>query len=130
VEPPLGLAAVETLAERHRAAGLEVTVHVNGSRRELAPGVDQAAYRILQEGLTNAARHGRGRAEVNIAFGSSALEITLTNPVPPDSVARDGGHGIVGMRERAALLGGSLQADVVDGLFRVRARLPDGDERE
>jgi len=130
VEPPLGLAALDTLAERHRAAGLEVMVQVDGSRRELAPGVDQGAYRILQEALTNAARHGNGRADVDIAFGSSALEITVTNPVPPDSVAAGGGHGIVGMRERAALLGGNLQSSAADGVFRIDARLPYADVRE
>lgn len=130
VEPPVGLGALDILAERHRAAGLEVTVDVDGSRRELVQGVDQAAYRILQEALTNAARHGSGRAEVDIAFGSSALEITVTNVVPPDSVAAEGGHGIVGMRERAALLGGSLTAGVTDGSFRVQARLPYAGERE
>jgi signal transduction histidine kinase len=130
VEPPLGLAALDTLAERHRAVGLEVAVHVDGSRRELAPGLDQAAYRILQEALTNAARHGSGRAEVDITFGSSALEITVTNPVPPDSVAAGGGHGIVGMRERAALLGGNLQSSGADGVFCIDARLPYADVRE
>jgi signal transduction histidine kinase len=130
VEPPLGLAALDTLAERHRAAGLEMTVHVDGSRRDLAPGLDQAAYRILQEALTNAARHGRGRAEVDITFGSSALDITVTNPVPPDSVAVGGGHGIVGMRERAALLGGSLRSSAADGVFRIDARLPYADVSE
>jgi len=130
VEPPLGLAALDTLAERHRAAGLEVMVQVDGSRRELAPGLDQAAYRILQEALTNAARHGHGRAEVDITFGSSALEITVTNPVPPDSVADGGGHGIVGMRERATLLGGSLQSSAADGVFRIDARLPYADVSE
>jgi signal transduction histidine kinase len=130
VEPPLGLAALDTLAERHRAAGLELTVHVDGSRRELAPGVDQAAYRILQEALTNAARHGDGRAEVDLTFDSSALEITVTNPVPPDSPADGSGHGIVGMRERAALLGGTLQSTAADGVFRIDVRLPYGDVRE
>jgi signal transduction histidine kinase len=130
VEPPLGLAAVEMLAERHRAAGLEVTIRENGSRRDLAPGVDQAAYRILQEALTNAARHGTGSAEVDIAFGSDALEITATNPVPPGSATAGGGHGIVGMRERAALVGGSLEAGSADGAFRVEARLPYGGKRE
>jgi signal transduction histidine kinase len=130
VEPPLGLAALDTLAERHRAAGLEVTVRVDGSRRELAPGVDQAAYRILQEALTNAARHGSGRAEVGISFGSSELEITVSNPVPPGSVAAGGGHGVVGMRERAALLGGNLQSNAADGVFRIDARLPYADVRE
>jgi signal transduction histidine kinase len=130
VEPPLGLAALDTLAERHRAAGLEVTVRVDGSRRALAPGLDQAAYRILQEALTNAARHGSGRTDVDMTFGSSALEITVTNPVPPDSVAAGGGHGIVGMRERAALLGGSLQSSADESVFRIDARLPYADVSE
>ena len=126
VEPPLGVAALDTLAERHRAAGLEVTVNVAGSRRELAPGVDQAAYRVLQEALTNAARHGSGQAEVDVTFGSGALEITVTNPVLPDSIAAGAGHGIVGMRERAALLRGDLQSSAADGVFRIEARLPYG----
>jgi signal transduction histidine kinase len=130
VEPPLGLTALDTLAVRHRTAGLEVTVQVNGSRRELAPGLDQAAYRILQEALTNAARHGSGRAEVHITFAPSALEITVTNPVTPDSVVAAGGHGIVGMRERAALLGGNLQSSAADGVFRIDTRLPYADVRE
>jgi signal transduction histidine kinase len=130
VEPPVGLAALDLLAERHRSAGLDVAVEVNGSPRELLPGVDQSAYRILQEALTNAARHGSGPAEVNIAFGSSALEITVTNVVPPDSVAAGGGHGIVGMQERAALLGGRLTAGAADGVFVVQARLPYAGERE
>ena len=130
VEPPVGLGALDILAERHRAAGLEVTVDVDGTRRELAPGLDQAAYRILQEALTNAARHGSGGAEVDIAFGSSELEITVTNVVPPNTVVAGSGHGIVGMRERVALLGGSLVAGVIDRVFRVQARLPYGGERE
>jgi signal transduction histidine kinase len=125
VEPPPGLAALETLVDRYRAAGLAVTVRVDGSRRPLTPGVDQAAYRILQEALTNAARHGRGGAEIEIVFGPSTLEVAVTNPTAPDASARNGdGHGLVGMRERAQLLGGSLEAAFGDGAFRVRARLP------
>jgi signal transduction histidine kinase len=127
VEPPPGLAALETLAARYRASGLEVTVKIDGSRRQLAPGVDQAAYRILQEALTNAVRHGTGSAEVDIAFGESVLEVTVTNPAPAGAV-NGRGHGIVGMRERAELLGGSLEASAVDGVYRVRARLPCGEE--
>jgi signal transduction histidine kinase len=127
VEPPPGLAALETLAERYRASGLEVTVNVDGSRRPLAPGVDQAAYRILQEALTNAARHGRGSADVEVMFGVKAVELTVTNATRRDgSAPAGGGHGIVGMRERASLLGGSLDADASNGLFRLRARLPYG----
>jgi signal transduction histidine kinase len=129
VEPPPGLAALETLAERHRASGLAVAVKLDGSRRQLAPAVDRAAYRILQEALTNAARHGRGSADVEVTFGREALELTVTNPRPHTATQADG-HGIVGMRERTELLGGSFEAAPVDGLFRIRARLPyDGGER-
>jgi signal transduction histidine kinase len=127
VEPPPGLAALETLAARYRASGLEVAVRIDGSRRQLAPGVDQAAYRILQEALTNAVRHGSGSADVEIAFGPSVLEVTVTNPAPAGAV-NGRGHGIVGMRERAQLLGGTLEAGAVDGVYRVRARLPCGEE--
>jgi signal transduction histidine kinase len=131
VEPPPGLAALETLAERHRASGLKVTVRIDGSRRPLPPGVDQAAYRILQEALTNAARHGRGSADVQVAFRSSAVELIVTNAARSDGAgaAPGGGHGIVGMRERASLLGGNLETATSDGLFRVRARLPYGGEQ-
>jgi signal transduction histidine kinase len=124
VEPPLGLAALGSLAERHRAAGLAVSIHTRGSRRPLPPGLDQAAYRILQEALTNAARHGDGRAEVDVSFGATALELAVTNPTRPDRAPVGSGHGIVGMRERAVLLGGALEAGASNGVFSVRARLP------
>jgi signal transduction histidine kinase len=126
VEPPLGLAALETLAERHRSSGLAVSTDTRGERRALPPGLDQAAYRIVQEALTNAARHGNGDAGVEITFGPSALELVVSNPTRPDRPPAAAGHGIVGMRERAALLGGSLDASASNGLFRVRARLPYG----
>jgi signal transduction histidine kinase len=126
VEPPPGLAALETLAQRHRAAGLDVATGIRGDRRPLSPSVDRGAYRILQEALTNAARHGAGSAEIDVAFDPSALEITVANPVRPDHSARDtrGGHGLVGMRERAALLGGSVETTVREGRFCLHARLP------
>jgi signal transduction histidine kinase len=126
IEPPTGLAALETLAERHRTAGLAVQVDVEGNRRPLAPSLDQAAYRIVQESLTNAARHGSGPAEIVIAYGESQLELTISNPLTAGSNgdAVEGGHGILGMRERAALLGGSLDTGVGDGRFRVYAQVP------
>jgi signal transduction histidine kinase len=130
VEPPPGLAALHTLVERHRSSGLEVIVRNDGAPRQLAPGVDQAAYRILQEALTNAARHGRGSAEVDIAFGKETLDLTVTNPAAR-GVTPGQGHGIVGMRERTVLLGGGFEAGVQEGRFRVRARLPySGGERQ
>jgi signal transduction histidine kinase len=123
VEPPPGLAALNTLADRHRSAGLPVTISISGERRSLPAGVDRAAYRILQEALVNASRHGSGRADVELVFRPDALEITVANPVGSDA-PNGGGHGLVGMRERAALLGGSLDALASDGVFRVLARLP------
>jgi signal transduction histidine kinase len=126
VEPPPGLAALETLAERHRSAGLSVDVRERGSRRPLSPALDQAAYRILQEALTNAARHGDGSAEIEISFGPSSLELSVSNPTAPERARGGPGHGLVGMRERAVLLGGSLDTEATDGIFRVRARLPYG----
>jgi signal transduction histidine kinase len=125
VEPPPGLAALDGLVERHRAAGLEVSVETRGRRRRLARRADQAAYRILQEALTNAARHGIGHAEVDIAFGESAVELTVTNPAGGDEV--QDGYGLVGMRERAALLGGTLETATSNGHFRLRASLPYGE---
>jgi signal transduction histidine kinase len=126
VEPPPSVAALDGLVERHRAAGLDVTASVSGDVRPLPRGVDRAAYRILQEALTNAARYGAGSAEVRLDFGRSELELTVDNAVRGDGdawVAGDG-HGIVGMRERAALLGGSLEVGTQSGLFRLQARLP------
>jgi signal transduction histidine kinase len=124
VEPPVGLAALETLAERHRAAGQAIAIRIDGERRPLGPGVDQAAYRILQESLTNAARHGSGEAAVEIAYREAALELTVSNALRSNGARHDGGHGILGMRERAALLGGSLRAAPAGDTFRVQARLP------
>jgi signal transduction histidine kinase len=126
VEPPAGLAALGALADRHRAAGMEVTVDVAGDRRPLPASVDRGAYRILQEALTNAARHGNGSAAVEIEFDDGALALSVANRLPANGPARPpgGGHGVVGMRERAALLGGSLEAGERGGEFRVSARLP------
>jgi signal transduction histidine kinase len=128
VEPPLGLAALEMLAERHRSAGLAISIRERGPKRLLSSGLDQAAYRILQEALTNAALHGDGSAEIEIAFGPSSLELAVTNPTRPGTPPAEGGHGIIGMRERATLLGGSLDAGASDGRFRLRAHLPYGGE--
>jgi signal transduction histidine kinase len=130
VEPPPGLAAVDGLVERHRAAGLEVTTEVSGQRRPLPPGVDRGAYRILQEALTNAARHGDGSARVELAYRADALELSVANPLPRGRAnnASGGGHGVIGMRERAALLGGSLEAGPRDGGFQLKARLPFSDK--
>jgi signal transduction histidine kinase len=124
VEPPLGLAALHSLADRYRVAGLAIDVHVDGPARPVPRGLDQAAYRILQESLTNAARHGSGAAEVGVHYREGELELTVANPVAGVNGPAAGGHGILGMRERASLLGGTLDARRDNGEFRVHARLP------
>ncbi len=127
VEPPAGLAAVSTLQALHRAAGFSVEVHTSGAVTPLPPSVDQAAYRILQEALTNAARYGTGAADVEIGYAGDRLELAVTNLLPPGAPhahGNHGGHGILGMRERAALLGGTVRAGRQDRQFVVRAALP------
>jgi signal transduction histidine kinase len=124
---PVGLVSLDRLTASHREAGLDVTVDASGTPRRLGAAADQAAFRILQEALTNAARHGTGSARVGLVFADDWLELTVINPVPyglsPPVAA---GHGLVGMRERASLLGGTLEAGRVNGVFRVHARLAYG----
>ena len=130
VEVPSGLASVDTLIAHHTSAGLDVSVGTSGAPHTLASTVDQAAYRILQEALTNAARHGAGTARIELAFGESALELTVVNPVLAGHRARSArGHGLTGMRERATMVGGSLDAERANGAFRVHAHLPYGTHR-
>jgi signal transduction histidine kinase len=123
VEPPPGIAALDQVVARHRAAGLDVTATYRGPRRTLPPRVDTAAYRIVQEALTNAARHGDGRVELDVRFGDDALEVAVANPVAAGAVPGDG-HGLIGIRERATLLGGTLDAEAREDRFEVRACLP------
>nr|WP_221373941.1 histidine kinase [Actinoplanes polyasparticus] len=121
---PADTVALEELVDRHRASGLDVSATFHGARRGLPSGVAWAAYRILQEALTNAARHGSGTADVRMSYGPAAVDIEVSNPV---GVRRrsGGGLGIVGMRERAALLDGTLEAATGEaGTFRLSARLP------
>jgi signal transduction histidine kinase len=100
-------------------------VHVlrRGDERPLAPAVDQAAFRIVQEALTNAGRHGGSPVGVEIEYGPDALALLVTNPAAR-TAARGAGHGLVGMKERAALLGGELVAGLDGAVYRVRAELP------
>ncbi|TMR95063.1 sensor histidine kinase [Nonomuraea basaltis] len=130
VAAPLGLASLDTLIAHHTAAGLRVQLDVTGTPRPLGTAADQAAYRILQQALTNAARHGTGNAQIDLGFTETEVKLTVTNPVRTGGTPRrSGGHGLIGMRERATLLGGSFEAVHVDGVFRVHARIPDGGHR-
>jgi signal transduction histidine kinase len=128
--PPLSpapdLATVEALIEQVRSQG-EVRFQVVGSRPDRVPeAVQLAAYRIVQESLTNSRRHAPGApAEVTIAFGGDRLRLTIENStIDGQNDGVTGGTGILGMRERAAALGGSLEAGRNGGCFRVAAELP------
>ena len=116
---------VERLAAGFRGAGIEVAVAVTGTPRPLAAGADLAAYRILQEALTNVLRHAPGaRADVRVDYGPEvvALEVRDAGNGPP--APAPAGHGLIGMRERAEIFGGTLEAAPHDDGFRVRAVLP------
>jgi signal transduction histidine kinase len=119
------LARVVVLVEHTAAAGLALDVERTGPARPHPGPTDRAAYRIVQEGLTNAARHGAGDARLRLHYGETALEIEITNPIAAASVVPgSGGRGIIGMRERAGLLGGALSAGEHDGRFELTATLP------
>ena len=128
LSPQPEIARVETLIERARQAGLEVSFESEGEPRPVAPAVDLSAYRIVQEALTNAAKHaGRCRAAVALRWRQRTLELEVTNDgAPPASHdEHSSGRGMIGMRERAAVVGGELEAGPSEnGGFRVRARLP------
>jgi signal transduction histidine kinase len=133
-EPAAGLDRLPALVASSRATGLPVDLVVEGEARPLPPAIDAAAFRIVQESLTNVIRHaGPARATVAVRHGDDGLEIEVTDDgrgAPSDPAGAAGaigatGHGLAGMRERVALLGGAFDAGSrPDGGYRVRARLP------
>jgi signal transduction histidine kinase len=125
--PQPGLDGLDELVEHVRAAGLLVSVRVEGERRPLPSGVDLSAYRIVQEGLTNTLKHaGPARAEVLVRYGDRELELRISDDGRGHGRGTNGGgHGLVGMRERVALYGGALEAGPrPEGGFRLMVRLP------
>jgi signal transduction histidine kinase len=126
-----GLGQLDSLMARVRAGGLPVTMTVTGAERPLPPDVDQAAYRIVQEALTNVSRHaGHACASVHLHYTPETLSIQVdddgTATVTSTGTRPSGpGLGLVGMRERVTALGGRLQAGPQgNGGFQVRAELP------
>jgi signal transduction histidine kinase len=125
--PQPGMDEVQRLVDQVRETGLPVQLEIEGDRRPLAPGVDLAAYRILQEALTNVMKHaGPSHARVAVRFGERTVELEVADDGRgPSAGANGGGHGLIGMRERVALYGGSLETRPgADGGFVVRASLP------
>jgi signal transduction histidine kinase len=130
-DPQPGLERVPDLIEEARATGLDVELVEEGERRRVPPGVDLAAYRIVQEGLTNARKHaGRVAATVRVRYSSEEVEVEIENAAGSGGPGGGSGHGLVGMRERVRVYGGTLETGPDgNGRYRVLARLPLGGER-
>ncbi len=128
LEPQPGVRELPTLIERTRQAGLEATLSVEGAPRELPAAVDLSVFRIVQEALTNVIRHAHAhRATVTLGYAPDALEVTvLDDGTGPNGDRSEGGHGLVGMRERVALFGGELETGprTYGNGYGVRALIP------
>ena len=129
LEPQPGLAGLGALVEKVRAAGLDVELAVEGEPATLSPGIDLSAYRIVQEGLTNALKHaGPTQAWVRLRYTAERVELEVVDDGPSNGVVpgpAHEGHGLVGMRERVTLYGGSLEAGArPGGGYGLRATLP------
>ena len=126
LSPQPTLERVDALVEQVRETGLPVQLTVEGRVVPLPPGVDLCAFRIVQEALTNTIKHaGPAHAEVHLRYGGEDVEIEVSDNGRGRNGADDGGHGLLGMKERAILCGGTLETgDAPGGGFAVRARLP------
>jgi signal transduction histidine kinase len=129
LSPQPGLDQLERLIEQSRGAGIDIELTVEGQPRPLPAGVDLSAFRIVQEALTNVVKHAAGAStKVTLAYRAQGVELTI---IDTDNEARvvllkepSDGHGVIGMRERAALFGGTLIAEALPGGFKVTATLP------
>ena len=128
LSPQPGLHALDDLAGSMTRMGLPVEVQREGTPIELAAGVDLSAYRIVQEALTNALKHaGPARARVRVSYTTGALELEVVDDGPGTGTGGGSGHGLVGIRERAELYGGHVEAGCCPtGGYAVRAWLPIG----
>jgi len=125
--PVPGRSDLGPLVERFRTAGLPVSLTLDGSLVGAGPALELTAYRIVQEALTNALKHG-ARKQVCVRVATSAEQLALTiddvGVVRRDAAPREGGHGLAGMHERVTLVGGAIETGPTPDGFRVRARLP------
>jgi signal transduction histidine kinase len=128
--PQPGLDSLEALVEDVGRAGLPVELHIDGRPVPLPRGVDLSAYRIVQEGLTNALKHARASAaDVTVRYGLEELEIEVRDDGVGSSTTDGLGHGLVGVRERVKIYGGEMSAETTtEGGFVLTSRLPLGEE--
>jgi signal transduction histidine kinase len=125
--PQPGLAELGPLADKLREAGLSVDLHQSGVPDGLPPGIDLAAFRIVQEALTNVLKHADATvAHVALSYGADVIELEVTDDGRGSRSGTDGGgHGLLGMRERATAYGGEFHAGPAEaGGYGVIARLP------
>ena len=124
--PQPTLSEIESMLETVRAAGLPVELEISGEAAQLPTSLDVSAYRIVQEGLTNALKHsGAGTARVRVRFRANAVELEILDDGRGVPSNREAGHGLLGIRERVALFGGSVESGPLpEGGFRLRAVLP------
>jgi signal transduction histidine kinase len=124
--PAPGLGRLSELLDAARAGGLQGGLTVRGQVRPLPPGVDLAAYRIVQEAITNVLRHAAARrVDCTVDYGASLVDLRVVDDGSGPGSSGPGGHGLVGMRERAAAYGGTLEAGPrPDGGWAVHALLP------
>jgi len=124
--PQPSLEHLDRLVESAREAGLPVDLRVKGEAVQLPAGVDLTAYRLVQEGLTNALKHAEAtRAEVLVNYGDGQIEVVVSDDGRGAGGGDGSGHGLVGMRERVSVYGGELDAGPrPEGGYRLRARLP------
>lgn len=128
--PQPGLERLDDLLERFRVSGLDVVLRREGAVADVPVVVDRVAYRVVQEGLTNAHKHGADhRAHVLLSAGADDLHVVVTNPTPSGAAAEGdaedrGGHGLIGLRERVALVRGRVEAGPTPGGYRLAATLP------
>ena len=128
--PQPGLDGLDALLAEIGRAGLPVELHVDGDPVQLSRGLDLSAYRIVQEGLTNALKHsGASTADVTVRYGRRALEIEVRDNGNGSATTDGLGHGLVGMRERVKIYGGEMNAgSATGGGFVLSTRLPLGED--
>ncbi|MEU8821229.1 histidine kinase [Actinoplanes sp. NPDC048796] len=122
-EPPAGLAGVEDLVATLRAGGMDIAVEREGDPGRVPDLAGMTAYRVVQELLTNARKHGHGPVELAVRIGGGSLVVEVSNPVAA-TAAGTPGYGLIGMRERVAAAGGHLSADRRGTMFRATVELP------